>query len=148
MSKMRDYFDKEKDIKYSMNDNTIFKETKDFYQSNIEKIWVSKLQIKNSLKYNLIQELGGIHNFYNASLDDLVDLDVNEKAILKIHDLNLREECIKDYEYMQKNQIEIISIEDKEYPYKLKEIDDMPIVIYVKGDKNILNNEAVRNSRF
>jgi predicted Rossmann fold nucleotide-binding protein DprA/Smf involved in DNA uptake len=149
LEKMEDYVEKEENIKLKdYLDKEKIAEPKDFFQSTVEKIWISKLPIKNSLKYNLIKNLGGVHNFYNASLDDLIDLGTSENAILKIHDLDLREECFKDYEYMQKNKIEIISIEENEYPEKLKQIDDMPIVIYVKGNKNILNNEAVRNCRF
>lgn len=44
---------------------------------------------------------------------------------------------------MQKNNIEIISIEDKEYPQLLKEIYDPPICLYVKGNKQILNKRAL-----
>lgn len=44
---------------------------------------------------------------------------------------------------MQKNNISIISIEDKEYPQLLKEIYDPPICLYVKGNKQILNNQAL-----
>lgn len=44
---------------------------------------------------------------------------------------------------MEKNQIDIISIQDKEYPSILKEIYDPPICLYIKGDKQILNNESI-----
>lgn len=90
--------------------------------------------------------MSGIKNFYHCSLDDLVYFDVNENGISKILDLKLRESVKKDLDYMVKNNIDIISIEDSDYPLKLKNIDDMPITIYVRGDKKILNNIAVRNS--
>jgi DNA processing protein len=44
---------------------------------------------------------------------------------------------------MLKNNIDIISINDKEYPIILKEIYDPPISLYTKGDKSILNTKAI-----
>ena len=44
---------------------------------------------------------------------------------------------------MNENNIEIINIHDKSYPDKLKVIYDPPIVLYIKGNKNILNEKAM-----
>ena len=44
---------------------------------------------------------------------------------------------------MKKNKIEIITIEDKEYPQKLKQIYDPPKILYIKGNKKILNNKSI-----
>lgn len=41
---------------------------------------------------------------------------------------------------MLKNNIDIISIHDKEYPANLKQIYNPPIHLYIRGNKNILNN--------
>ncbi|MCI9063214.1 MAG: DNA-protecting protein DprA [Clostridia bacterium] len=49
----------------------------------------------------------------------------------------------KHLEYMERNNIDIIFIEDKEYPSLLKEIYSPPLCLYVKGDKNILNNVSI-----
>ena len=43
---------------------------------------------------------------------------------------------------MKKNNIDIISIEDKQYPNILKEIYDPPIYLYIRGNKEILNNKS------
>lgn len=50
---------------------------------------------------------------------------------------------------MQKHNIDIICIEDKEYPSLLKEINNPPICIYIIGRKGILNetNIAIVGSR-
>ncbi|MBQ2938614.1 MAG: DNA-processing protein DprA [Clostridia bacterium] len=45
--------------------------------------------------------------------------------------------------YMMKNNIDIINIQDKEYPQILKEIYDPPISLYIRGNKNILNNTSI-----
>lgn len=44
---------------------------------------------------------------------------------------------------MKKNNIDIISIEDKQYPNILKEIYDPPIYLYIRGNKEILNNKSI-----
>lgn len=44
---------------------------------------------------------------------------------------------------MKKNNIDIISIEDKQYPSILKEIYDPPICLYIRGNKEILNNKSI-----
>ncbi len=43
----------------------------------------------------------------------------------------------------RKNKIDIISINDREYPQILKEIYDPPISLYIKGNKDILNNPSI-----
>lgn len=44
---------------------------------------------------------------------------------------------------MQKYGIDIINIKDKEYPQILKNIYDPPISFYIKGNKEILNNNSI-----
>lgn len=44
---------------------------------------------------------------------------------------------------MEKNNIDIIFIHDKEYPYLLKNIYNPPLVLYIRGNKNILNNLSI-----
>ncbi len=49
----------------------------------------------------------------------------------------------KYIEYMVNNNIELVTIEDNEYPEKLKNIFDPPVVLYVKGNKKIINNKSI-----
>ena len=44
---------------------------------------------------------------------------------------------------MQKNNIDILNIRDKQYPKMLKEIYDPPISLYIIGNKKILNNVSI-----
>ena len=44
---------------------------------------------------------------------------------------------------MEKNNIDIISINEEKYPKILKEIYDPPISLYVKGNTEILNNKSI-----
>ena len=67
----------------------------------------------------------------------------NENKIYIIKLLNTEGEEPTNNVYMNKNNIEIITIKDKEYPDKLKVIYDPPIVLYVKGNKKILNEKSI-----
>ena len=100
------------------------------------------------MKFRLLKEFGGIENLYNCSLDDLVYMNLSDNLISKILDIKLRLETEKDLEYMKKNNIDIIGYDSKFYPEKLRFIKDKPISIYIRGNKNILNNKSVRNCWF
>lgn len=45
--------------------------------------------------------------------------------------------------YLKKNNIQVIKITDKEYPEKLKQIYDAPKTLYIKGEKNVLNETGI-----
>ena len=49
----------------------------------------------------------------------------------------------KENALLAKYNAEVITIDDASYPTLLKEIPDAPVVLYVKGDKSILNNVFV-----
>lgn len=109
----------------------------------IQYIWISKLEINNKLKKKAIEILGGINEFYNSSLDDLVYLGFNDNNISKILDFKLKKEALKDYEYLLKHSIDIIGIEDTDYPQKLKLINEKPITLYIRGNKNVINEDCL-----
>lgn len=109
----------------------------------IEKIWLSRIKISNKLKRNLVKKFGSIEEFYNCSLDDLIYFNVNDKDIEKIMDIELRKKLNYEYEFLNKNNIKILSYEDKEYPDKLKKIEDYPLILYYKGNVKILDNDSI-----
>ena len=111
--------------------------------NKLEHIWLSNLDISNKNKFKLISKFESIENLYNCSLDDLIDLGIKEDTCYKILNKDTKEKALKDLEYIEKNNINLISFEDKEYPKKFKNLDDKPVSIYVKGDFKILDNEAI-----
>ena len=110
---------------------------KEFY------VWISNIEIDNNYKFKLIDMFGSVENLYKSSLDDLIYFDVKDNIIEKILDKRIREKAFRDLEFMEKNDIDIISFKSKEYPNKFKLIKDRPVCFYIKGNKNILDNESV-----
>ncbi len=68
---------------------------------------------------------------------------LNSIGIKKLHidTTKIEEEALIIIESCKKAKIKIISIYDKEYPCKLKEIEDKPLLLYVDGDINLLNQD-------
>ena len=109
----------------------------------IKYVWLSKLDISNKQKMKAIKILGGINEFYHASLDDLVYIGFNDNVIMKVLNVSIKEQAKKEYEYMYKNNIDIIGIEDSIYPSKLRLIEEMPICLYTRGDISVLNDVSI-----
>lgn len=95
-------------------------------------------------KLKLLKHFKTVENLYNATKEELLQMPgIGEKTSEIILNQNIKKKLDKHIEYMLKNNIDIISITDKEYPGILKEIYDAPISLYIRGNKNILNQEAV-----
>lgn len=60
---------------------------------------------------------------------------------LKIDEEKIEEELSKIFADCEKNRLQIIGLYDENYPYKLKQIEDRPLVLYVDGDSDILNGQ-------
>ena len=87
-------------------------------------IWLSKLNVNNKLE--LLEKYKTPENIWKVSKKG------KDKDILKRY-----------LEYMQKHNINMINIYDKEYPEKLKHISNPPIVLYIKGNKEILSSKTI-----
>ena len=106
-------------------------------------VWLSNLEFDNLYKFKLIKLFNGIENLYKSSFDDLAYFEVRDNIINKILDKDLREKTFHDIEYMNKNNIDIISFEDDDYPKKFKILNEKPVSFYIKGNKKILDNKSI-----
>ena len=107
------------------------------------KIWITLIKGMGIKKYkNLINKFKTRKNIFNVTKKELENIKlIDEKTINNI--LNPQNKILakKHLEYMEKNFIDIISIEEEEYPSYLREIYSPPICIYIKGNKNIFRNK-------
>lgn len=111
--------------------------------NKLEYVWLSNIDISNENKFRLINKFCGIENLYNCNLDDLIGFEIKDDIAFKILKKDTREKSMRDLEYLEKNKIELIPWNSNEYPKKFKDLDDKPISIYVKGNKKILDDEAI-----
>lgn len=108
-------------------------------------IWLSLIKNIGSKRIKiLLEKYKRPEIIYNLTKKELLEIDgIGEKLAESILDSNIRCSVNRHISYMQKNSIDIISILDKEYPSLLKEIYDPPTQLYIKGNKNILNNPSI-----
>lgn len=107
-------------------------------------IWFSSLNILPIKKIRMLRKFRKIENIYEASQTELLKIeDVNFIDIAEIEkSKNL--DLIKKYEdYINKNDIKVINISDKYYPEKLKEIYDPPVVLFAKGNLELLREKSL-----
>ena len=95
-------------------------------------------------KKNLLQNFQTIENLYKANEEELLKVDGIGKSLAKAI-VDSKQECKLDkhIEFMIKHGVDIVSIDDKEYPKILKNIYDPPISLYILGNKEILNKPSI-----
>lgn len=83
-------------------------------------------------------------NIYNLKKEEILkNKGFHEALAENIMCKQNRENLEKQIEALQKQNIKILTIEDKEYPEILKTIYDYPVSIFVKGNEKILNTPAI-----
>lgn len=113
------------------------------------KYWIWLSSIENLSPKIILQLLKkykqNLEKIWKLNKEELLKNNINIKDIEKILNNKYRnKEKIEKYIYeINKNKIEVINIFDKYYPKSLKNIYDPPIVLYIKGNKKILNNKSV-----
>ena len=84
-----------------------------------------------------------MQGIWNASRKELQSDKIRSDIIENILDKKIKNNIKKHLKFMLMSDIDIIYIKDKEYPKKLKPIYDPPICLYIKGNKDILNNKSI-----
>ena len=103
-------------------------------------IWMQNALGFGSIKFK--QVLSRFHNvfdFYEAGLDFWMSLSIfSKKELIKLSEPV--EHFIKIYDRCKVLGYDIIPFSSESYPFLLKQINNPPIVLYVKGDISILNS--------
>lgn len=106
-------------------------------------IWLSKLDMTNKIKLELIKKFKTIENIWKANIDDFIYYEFADSVIDKVMDITLRKGLDKEFEFLIKNNIGIVNFKEKEYPQKLLNIYDFPLVLYYKGNLKLLNENNI-----
>ena len=108
-------------------------------------IWLSLLKGIGSRKcLTLLEKYQTPEKIYHLTKEELVNVKgIGETAADIISCQITKQKIDKHLQYLERNQIEVIHIQDKSYPPLLKEIYDPPIVIYLKGNKKILKEKSL-----
>lgn len=104
-------------------------------------VWLSRIKNLGNIRMKKILKL--FHNpkaIWNLKRKELLNIEgIGEKTADEILNPIYRKGINKIIRDMEKEKVSLITINNKEYPKNLKEIYDSPIILYVKGNKEILD---------
>lgn len=109
-------------------------------------VWFSGLDLNNETKLDLLEKYD-TKEIWEFDLEEFVQNEVPEEEINKILRSKSLEEEKRNLEYMHQKDIKLISVKDEKYPRKLLQIEDNPAFLYVRGNEEILDDDAVRSGR-
>lgn len=111
---------------------------------NLYWIWFSRInEIGAKTQKELIDKYKNPEKIWKLTKEDLIENNLKQEKIDIILNKKYRKDLKYYNNYMQKQKINMITINDKKYPHKLKNIYDPPIVLYIKGNMDILNNNSL-----
>ena len=108
-------------------------------------IWLSCVKGLGSIrKQILLNRYKTPERIYNLKKEEILQIKgFNEILAENIICKENKENIEKQIEFLQKEDVKMITIEDKEYPKTLKTIYDYPICLYVKGNETILDTPSI-----
>lgn len=105
---------------------------------------LNKIEGVGSQKFFLLMEyFKDAEKIWKASMQEIISAGISENLAKKI--ISEREKINPDKEWaeLEKEGIEIISVESDHYPPLLKEIPGPPYLIYIKGNKELLLEKMI-----
>ena len=104
-------------------------------------IWLNFIEMSTDKKVRLIEYFGSARRVFEASEDELLEAKLlSDRQIKLLLDKNLKK-AEKEYKKAEKYGVEFVCLEDDIYPKNLMNIYDPPILLYTKGNKNLLKKE-------
>ena len=108
-------------------------------------IWLSLIKnLGSKRKLKLLELYRTPEEIYKLTKEELININGIGEAIANDIIISKNEKILNYHiKYMKENNIKIININEREYPQVLKEIYDPPIILYVKGNIEKLNNKNI-----
>lgn len=108
-------------------------------------VWLSKIEGLGSRKIQqLLNQFQIPENIWKAKKSELLQVrGIGEEMAYKIQDQTGRKDLSEYLKQMEKHKIEIIPWQDAIYPKRLAQIYDPPMVLFIKGNKDILNKPTM-----
>lgn len=109
---------------------------------DIALIMTSGIGVKGAM--HLIDTFGSAEKIFLASLEELTQKSqIREDLAIRIVQREAYKNAEREIKYCAKHDIKVIASTDEEYPKLLREVNDYPHVIYVKGSVEALNANCV-----
>jgi len=97
----------------------------------------------------LVEYFGTSKDAWNATSKQLLEIGLRESTVENFINYRDKFNFEKYFSDLEKLKVNYVTVNDKDYPQNLKDLDDAPIVIYYKGEnlKNISNAVSIVGSR-
>jgi DNA processing protein len=92
---------------------------------------------------HLLKTFGSFKKAWEANRADYVRIGFNPKIVEQVITLKSQIDPSLEYGKLGRHRIEVILINSSDYPEILKEISAAPPVLYVRGNKNVLNSSCL-----
>ncbi len=112
-------------------------------ENTIYWVWLSRISELTVTEKRKLLKKYDISRLWNISKSEAIYILKNEEKADALIDKRYKTDLQKHLEYMKLNDINLISICDEKYPKSLKHIYDSPVVLYTKGNIDILNNLSI-----
>ena len=111
----------------------------------LDKIALTKIfGVGPRLARSLLAHCGSIEEIFSASKKQLKAIPgIGEVIADKIRSKTFMDEAEKELAFVEKHGIDILWIEDKGYPKRLRDCDDAPLVLYYKGTASLNSQHVV-----
>lgn len=97
-----------------------------------------------ALTKNLIANLGSVEAIFKESQKNLSKIPgIGRVLSEEIANQNVLNRAEKEIEFIEKHNIKPLFYTDSQFPYRLKECIDAPVMIYVKGNTNLNDGKFV-----
>lgn len=108
-------------------------------------VWLSRIEGLGPIKIeNLLEKYKTPEKIWNLNKSELMQIKgIGENIANNILKKEYRENLEQYVKYMEKYDIGIITIKDKDYPKDLLHIYDAPAILYYKGDKELLHTNMI-----
>jgi DNA processing protein len=107
--------------------------------------WIAALhlpQIGPRTFLRWLEQFPDIQSLFHATDEDRRAKGFSDSHILLMQQVNWKQ-VEKDLEWANKSDHHIIHLEDEDYPKLLKEISDPPLILYVRGNRQVLSNRQL-----
>lgn len=103
-------------------------------------VWLASItKVGSKKKLQLLEHFKNPSQIWKAKKEEFLQIEGwGENSAEAIWQSKHKRNIEKELEKIQKEKIEIVTIQDKEYPLKLHQVYDKPIVLFIKGNKNLL----------
>lgn len=86
----------------------------------------------------ILEELGGLDSVFSSSIQDLSQIDgINVKGaehiLQSLDDKKKISKAREEIDYLERNQIKTFFLDNSDYPYRLKQCPDAPVILYFQG---------------